>query len=346
LKYHSNTLTHVINHKVSVIIPNYNHARYLHARLDSVLSQTYRNLEVILMDDCSSDNSREIIAEYAAKDERIRVVLNEQNSGSTFKQWNKGIELATGEYIWIAESDDIAAATFLEKLIVKFEDNPAVGLAYSQSWRIDENNRRHGTWGPIMAELDATLWEDDFVLPGTELVRRFMIHSNIIPNASAVVMRRSTLAAVGSAPENMRIAGDWVFWVMYLMITHVAFVAEPLNYFRFHQHNVRSSTEHDGTQLLEIAKAMSFVKSRFTPEPIIYKKTIEQMIERWLRGVVYYQMSVARHREFLQLMTEVEPSFKTQAAKKFMHFLVRNRFSGTKMLIGDKLLGRAQLKHN
>jgi cellulose synthase/poly-beta-1,6-N-acetylglucosamine synthase-like glycosyltransferase len=331
---------------VTVIIPNYNHARYLPERIESVLNQTCQDIEVLLMDDCSKDDSRRVIADYAARDSRIRVVLNEQNSGSTFKQWNKGIALAKGEYIWIAESDDVADLTFLEKLLALLDANPAAGLAYSQSWRIDENGQPHGTWAPIMAELDATLWESDFVLPGPELVRRFMIHSNIIPNASAVVMRRSALAAVGPAPETMRIAGDWVYWVRYMLTTQVAFVAEPLNYFRFHRHNVRSSTEQDGTQLLEIAQAMGFVKSQLAPEPVLYQKTIEQMIERWLRGVVYYQMPVARHRQFLRLMTVVEPTFKAQAAKKFLHFLVRNRFSGTKMLIGDKLLGRHLRKQN
>jgi glycosyltransferase involved in cell wall biosynthesis len=326
--------------KVSVIIPNYNHARYLPERIESVLSQTCQDVEVLLMDDCSNDDSRCVIADYAARDPRIRVVLNEQNSGSTFKQWNKG------EYICLAESDDVADPTFLEKLLALLDANPAAGLAYSQSWRIDENGQRHGTWAPIMAELDATLWESNFVVGGPELVRRFMVHSNIVPNASAVVMRRSALAAVGPAPETMRIAGDWVFWVRYMMTTQVGFVAEPLNYFRFHRHNVRSSTEQDGTQLLEIAQAIGFVKSQLTPEPMLYRKTIEQMIERWLRGVVYYQMPVVRHRQFLRLMTAVEPDFKAQAAKKFLHFLVRNRFSGAKMLIGDKLLGRHLRKQN
>jgi glycosyltransferase involved in cell wall biosynthesis len=328
--------------KVSVIIPNYNHADYLPARIDSVLQQTHQNLEVILMDDCSSDNSREIITRYAAQDARIRVVLNEQNSGSTFKQWNKGIALARGEYIWIAESDDVADSTFLEKFMVILDANPSVGLAYCQSWRIDGDGQKFGTWAPVTAELDATLWESNFVLPGSELVRRFMIHSNIIPNASAVVMRVSALAAVGPAPEDMRIAGDWVFWVRYMMTTNLAFIAEPLNYFRFHPHNVRSRTEQDGTQLLEIAKAMKFVRSLLMPEPVIFQRTIVQMIERWFRALVYYQMSLSRHRQFLKLMTAVEPRFKQHTAKKFLHFLVRNKFSGTKMLIGDKLLGRAQ----
>ena len=69
------------------------------------------------MDDCSTDDSRRIMDHYAQQDTRVQLVYNKQNSGSTFKQWNKGICLASGEYVWIAESDDIAELTFLEKLV-------------------------------------------------------------------------------------------------------------------------------------------------------------------------------------------------------------------------------------
>ncbi len=326
---------------VSVIIPNYNHARYLPQRLESVLRQTVQDMEILLLDDYSSDDSRAILTDYAARDSRIRVVLNEQNSGSTFKQWNKGIALARGEYIWIAESDDVADLTFLEKLVQQLEAHPEAGLACCQSWRIDEKGQRHGTWAPVLAELDANLWEQDFTLPGAELVRRFMIHSNIVPNASAVVMRRSALEVVGPAPENMRIAGDWVFWVRYLMTTELVFVAEPLNYFRFHQQNVRSRTEQDGTQLLEIAQAMKFVKEQVQPEPMLYQKTVDQMIQRWFRGFIYYKMTRNRHVQFAQTMSQIEPGFKKLAARAFIRFLYHNKFSGMRMLVGDKLLGRA-----
>jgi glycosyltransferase involved in cell wall biosynthesis len=327
---------------VTVIIPNYNHSRYLPQRIDSVLQQTYGHLEVILMDDCSQDDSRHIIADYATRDDRIRVVLNEQNSGSTFKQWNKGIALASGKYIWIAESDDVADVTFLEKLMQQLEANPQAGLAYSQSWRIDENSQPHGTWAPILAELDAVLWTQDFVLPGAELVRRFMAYSNIIPNASAVLMRRSALEAVGPAPETMRVAGDWVFWMRYLLSTEVVFIAESLNYFRFHQNNVRSRTEQDGTQLLEMAQVLKLVTQVTTPEPRLYQQAVDRMMERWLHGLVYYQMPTKRHQQFLRLMAEAVPGFRWRLIRRFAHFLVRNRLSGTKMLLGDKLLGRAR----
>ena len=94
---------------VSVIIPNYNHAPFLKERIDSVLNQTYDNFEVIILDDKSTDNSKEVIANYRGHSKISHIVYNEENSGSTFKQWQKGFSLAKGDYIWIAESDDVAA---------------------------------------------------------------------------------------------------------------------------------------------------------------------------------------------------------------------------------------------
>ncbi|HVB58282.1 MAG TPA: glycosyltransferase family 2 protein, partial [Candidatus Acidoferrales bacterium] len=97
---------------VSVIVPNYNHARFLRKRIDSVLQQTFQDFELILLDDCSTDDSRSILSSYAG-DPRIRIEFNDANSGSTFKQWNKGVRLARGKYVWIAESDDYAGEKLL-----------------------------------------------------------------------------------------------------------------------------------------------------------------------------------------------------------------------------------------
>src|SRR5580698_2020180 len=114
---------------VSVIIPNYNHARFLRRRIDSVLSQTFQDFEVILLDDCSTDESRSILALYSA-DPRVRIEFNETNSGSTFKQWNKGVRLARGKYVWIAESDDYADARLLERLVAVLDNQPEATFAY------------------------------------------------------------------------------------------------------------------------------------------------------------------------------------------------------------------------
>src|SRR5260370_14145431 len=101
---------------VSVVVPNYNHARFLRQRVDSILAQTFQDFELILLDDWSTDESRSILREYVS-DPRVRTEFNEVNSGSTFKQWNKGVRLARGKYVWLAESDDSAATRFLQSLV-------------------------------------------------------------------------------------------------------------------------------------------------------------------------------------------------------------------------------------
>ncbi len=93
---------------VSVIIPNYNYSAFLKQRIDSVLQQTFNDIEVIILDDNSSDNSKDVIESYRGEPHVSHIVYNEENSGSTFKQWRKGFDLARGEFIWIAEADDFA----------------------------------------------------------------------------------------------------------------------------------------------------------------------------------------------------------------------------------------------
>src|SRR5579864_2284139 len=101
---------------VSVVVPNYNHARFLPERIESILRQTYQDFELILLDDRSTDDSRAILSQYGG-DPRVTIEFNDVNSGSTFKQWNKGVRLARGRYIWIAESDDYADDRLLERLV-------------------------------------------------------------------------------------------------------------------------------------------------------------------------------------------------------------------------------------
>ena len=100
---------------VSVIIPNYNHEKFLQQRIDSVLNQTFQDFEVILLDDSSIDESLEILNKYENHPKVSHLIINKMNSCNPFKQWEKGIKLAKGDFIWIAESDDFAENCFLEE---------------------------------------------------------------------------------------------------------------------------------------------------------------------------------------------------------------------------------------
>ena len=115
--------------KVTVIIPNYNHAHFLERRIQSVLDQTYQDFEIILLDDASPDNSVETLSKFAQDSRVYQAIFNEVNSGSTFKQWNKGISQARGEYIWLAESDDYANKSLLENLVQPLDSHPNVGVS-------------------------------------------------------------------------------------------------------------------------------------------------------------------------------------------------------------------------
>src|SRR4028118_771471 len=110
--------------KVNVIIPNYNHAAYLIKRIESVLNQSFQDFEIILMDDSSTDNSLTIINQYSNHPKISKVIVNQHNSGNTFKQWQKGIKETTGEYVWIAESDDFADEMLLETLVKELDLHP------------------------------------------------------------------------------------------------------------------------------------------------------------------------------------------------------------------------------
>jgi glycosyltransferase involved in cell wall biosynthesis len=132
---------------VSVIIPNYNHARFLPRWIESVLRQTFPDFALILLDECSTDDSRSILSKYA-DDPRVRIEFSEVNSGSPFKQWNKGVGFARGEYIWIAESDDYADLKFLERLSAALRAEPTTAFAYCRSWRISPDDRANGFVDP------------------------------------------------------------------------------------------------------------------------------------------------------------------------------------------------------
>lgn len=225
--------------EVSVILPNYNHAKYLPDRIGSILGQTFRDFELIILDDCSTDDSRDII-QCHAKDERItHVVFGDTNSGSTFRQWNKGISLATGDLIWITESDDSCEHTFLEKAVEKMRAYPSAGIVYAQSVEVEETTGRR-----FLSFADHPRFSDRFRSSyfnrGIDEVRSCLIYENTIPNASGVLFRKRIYQACGGADESMRLCGDWMLWSKMLLASDVYFIAEPLNIFRLTNISARS----------------------------------------------------------------------------------------------------------
>ena len=127
--------------RISVVVPNYNYRKYLPERLSSIIKQNYPIYEIIFLDDDSFDGSVNI-AQKILNSQPIdfKIIVNDINSGSVFNQWKKGVDIARGEKVWIAEADDCCSLNFLDTVIRGFK-NPGVVLSYCESKQIDENGR-------------------------------------------------------------------------------------------------------------------------------------------------------------------------------------------------------------
>ena len=195
---------------VSVIVPNYNHASFLKRRIDSILAQTYTDFELILLDDCSTDNSRDILASYEHNSFVSKIIINEKNTGSPFKQWVKGIKEAKGKYIWIAESDDYAAPDFLKETTALLNKYPDANVCLTGSWVVNEHDEHVDEQ---YTHVDP--WKVDnkaHVFNSTKYIINYMSSGNTIYNGSMVLFRKAgCLDGINLEFLNMRYAGDWLF---------------------------------------------------------------------------------------------------------------------------------------
>lgn len=250
---------------VSVIVPNYNHAIYLPDRLSSIINQTYSNYDAILLDDSSDDNSVPILQDLSCSHQEFNLNINTKNSGSTFSQWNKGVSLSNNDLIWIAESDDLANPNLLASLIEKIQSDSEIVLAYCQSNSINEQGIVTGSWISYTSDLDEEgLFSNDFTMDGKEYIQRFLIHKNTIPNASAVLFRKSAFDKVGGAPIHLKTNGDWLTWLKMLCFGKIAYVAAPLNYFRHHDQSVIAKAHQKKTSNVYLEQYDSIMRKEFT----------------------------------------------------------------------------------
>lgn len=259
--------------KVTVIVPNFNHSNYLVPRLDSIFNQTFQDFEVIILDDCSTDNSVELINYYANQPKVSHILINKVNSNSTFSQWKKGIDLAKGKYIWIAESDDWAEMDFLENLLDIIDSDPSISICYCDSNICDElSNIYASTRDYYGIHKENNLLFKNSILEGKVFVKDFLIFTNIIPNASAVLFRKTSLRP---NYEYKRI-GDWKFWIDNALNGKIAYLNKNLNYWRRHSNTV---TRNDYTQKAETVKMLNDLMDEFLKLGIDTSRLINELFD-------------------------------------------------------------------
>lgn len=256
--------------EVSVVVPHYNYAHYLEGRLKTIFHQTHPVTEVMVLDDCSSDDSVDVVAQVAAEEGRVvRLVRRHVNSGSVFAQWRTAAELAKGDFIWIAESDDLSEPDFLARAVALLQADPKMKLAFTDSRTVLGDGTPHlASYKSWYANIEPGALSTTEIFPAGEFVHRFLSVANLIYNVSAVVWRRDALlAALRSCEDELpdyRLAGDWRVYLEILRDTsaRIGYEATPLNVHRRHADS-NTDTLDANRHFAEIARCHGVVAELF-----------------------------------------------------------------------------------
>ena len=209
---------------VSIIIPTHNRTDYLDLTIQSVLSQTYKHIEIIVIDDGTPNNKNEVLCKTIDKVKYIKI----ENSGGPAKPRNIGIREAKGSYIAFVDDDDLWLPTKLEKQVAILENNPDFGLVHSCCEVIDENGIKKNE---IIGR------------PGSPDVKHGDVSMRMMGNWTLMMpttlIRKEVLDVVGFFNEKMPAAGeDTEFWSRCSFITNLFYIDEPLALYRVHSSNI------------------------------------------------------------------------------------------------------------
>lgn len=225
---------------VSVVVASYNHAEFLEKRMESLINQTYQDMEILVIDDCSSDNSVEVLRRYESHP-KVKLVIREKNGGWVTVS-NQGVAMSSGEFVIFANCDDDCEPRMIERLVEAMKIYPTVGIAFCRSLLVDENDRVLCSDFVMRERSFRMRCARDTLLAGAEM-SRFLLHSCVIPNLSAALIRRECFAKVGNLSSAYSVCCDWDLFFRIVESYDVAYITEMLNRFRQHKTTICSVTK-------------------------------------------------------------------------------------------------------
>ena len=271
--------------KVSIIVPNYNHKSYLKERLETIFNQSYRNVEVILLDDFSNDGSIDVLRAYVNRyPEKTKLIANKQNSGGVFHQWKRGIENATGDLIWIAESDDYCSLNFLSELIYFFRNN-GVMVAFSRTDFVAGDDRQViWTSEAYWSEIGFSLGHEPVVKSAHEVVCSGWGARNLVANVSSMLFRNPGKLEILDDPEwqKLRMCGDWVFYLSLIRGGLIGYSPHATNYYRQHSSNTSVSTHDKDIYYKEHEVVAKYLTRLFNVDNRVLKHHEEVLYRHWV----------------------------------------------------------------
>ena len=300
--------------KVSVIIPNYNHALYLKQRIDSVLNQAFQAFELIILDDCSTDNSREIIEQYRDNPKVSQIIYNQENSGSVFKQWIKGIENTYGEYIWIAESDDYASEYFLEETISVLQKDTSLGMVFTKTDIVNDKGELIENIFEERKNCFIKLASFDNIIDKAN-APLFLVSCMIIENASSVLFRKKSLLAIDFKELCMyKNTGDRFTYLGIAIQSKISHLSKSLNFMRIHDSNTTKKNVENGNIHKDRLRVINYYFDHFSLSP--YK--IE--LAKFFKTNYFYFINNCSYSENLELLNNVK---KTNEISNIFYYLVK-----------------------
>jgi glycosyltransferase involved in cell wall biosynthesis len=205
-------------------MPCFNHALFVGRSIEAVLAQSVGDLELIVIDDCSRDHSRETIAQYVKNDRRVRALYHERNLGAS-RSRNDGIRVAEGEYLAFCDADDVWMPTKLARQLELMERHPMHDVAYCDAEIINEHGIRTGE-----------RFTNEFPVPGNGSGRLFdeLCTRNFV-NMQTAILRRKSVGAAARFDENIKWVEDWLFWLRIAHDHSFIYTNEVLAEYRVHQ---------------------------------------------------------------------------------------------------------------
>jgi glycosyltransferase involved in cell wall biosynthesis len=255
--------------RISVVVVNYNYGHYLTERLDSIIAQSIGIYEIILVDDASEDNSMTVLKDWMSTHNiNITIVRNEYNSGSVFGQWIKGITAATGDFVWIAEADDLCEIKFLETVLPPLLNDRSIVLSYCESRQMDGRGTFYAdNYDSYLRIVSETLWTTDRIADGTYEITHALAILNSIPNVSSILFRREYLADTVQQYSadiiSYKIAADYALYVRLLSFGKMAYSRANLNIHRRHPDSIIAKCQRKDLHQ-EIISIQQWVMDRYS----------------------------------------------------------------------------------
>jgi glycosyltransferase involved in cell wall biosynthesis len=292
---------------VTAVVPSYRHGKFIAARIESIVGQSFSDLELIVIDDCSPDNSDEVIRGLQAK-HGFTYHRNTRNSGTPFAAWERAAKLARGEFLWICESDDVAEPAFLETAVAALRERSDAAFFYCGSNVIDVQGQRVGHTDEYFHDIwKQTRWDQSFYAGGLQELADFQVRGQIVPNMSSALVRTSAFrTAYRPFLKRFKLTGDWLFIGWLLEQGGAVYENKTLSNFRRHEQTSRASVASARSQAeFILTKYLLFLASR--------RPTME-LAKLLSTDAIRFLYEPARWHEVLRAMAAISPVLTARVA--------------------------------